>query len=86
MSYTSDMDINHRNSMNKTLNDYRSKEAELRMVIQGFDSYTPEQRERARMAMTRKWSNVLVNEFGVDTDSDLSGHNQTGNGSEREIR
>ena len=73
-------------TLNKTLNDYRSRESELRMVIQNFDEYSPEERERARLAMTRKWSNVLVSEFGVDSDSDLSGHNQTGNGSEKELR
>ena len=71
-------------SLNKTLNDWRSNELLLRLAIPNFDGYEPEERERIRRAWTLKQPKVLAM-YGNDSDSDLDGLNQTGNGTEKYI-
>lgn len=75
--------------MNKLTNEFLDKhnpERFLRASIPGWDELSPKDKAEASEAYSRKNRLKLVQEYNVDSDSDLTDNMRYGDGSEKETK
>lgn len=83
MSHTSNLAIDNQNFLKEHTVDIYS-------LFPAFDSFPLEEKMEIRRCLEnpkKSWArNILVYKYGLPDDSDTSGNNQTGNGSEKEYK